>query len=122
MLYRLELANARKKGFKEVQVINSELSEQIKILNEIARKKNIPILITGQVYSEFLSEAEWLKGKEAGVNVVGGDILKYWSKCIIELQLKKGKRKAIIKKHRSIAEKSLNFEIINEGIRKKGWF
>ena len=30
-------------------------------------------------------------------------------------------KKAIIKKHRSLPEKELSFEIINEGIRKKGW-
>ncbi|MEN9626674.1 MAG: hypothetical protein RL557_1002 [archaeon] len=121
MLYRLELAAARKQGYKELQEVNAELSKQVNTLHELARKKNIPVLITGQVYSDFLSEEEWLKGKEAGVNVVGGDILKYWSKCIIELQRKNGKRTAIIRKHRSIPEKSFNFEIINEGIRKKGW-
>jgi hypothetical protein len=54
-----------------------------------------------------------MAGKEAGVNVVGGDILKYWSKCIIELQNKGGKKKAIIRKHRSLPESELNFEIIN---------
>ena len=62
-----------------------------------------------------------MAGKEAGINVVGGDILKYWSKCIIELQSKNGKKKAIVRKHRSIPEKELNFEIINEGIIKRGW-
>ena len=41
----------------------------MKILNEIGRKKNIPILITGQVYSEFLKEEDWLAGKEAGVKI-----------------------------------------------------
>ena len=81
----------------------------------------IPILITSQVYSEFLSEEDWLAGKEACVNVVGGDLLKYYCKCIIELQNKNGRKKAIIRKHRSIPEKELDFEIINEGIRKRGW-
>jgi DNA repair protein RadB len=120
MYYRLELAEARKKGIEEVRRINSELSNQVKDLHEIARKGNIPILITGQVYMDFLSEEDWLSGKEAHVNVVGGDILKYYSKCIIELKNKNGKKKAIIKKHRSIPERELSFEICNEGIRKKG--
>ena len=100
--------------------INFDLIEQIKYLQEIARKRNIAVLVTTQVYNEFLSEEDWLAGKEAGVNVVGGDILKYWSKCLIELK-NNGKRQAIIRKHRSLPEKSLNFEICNEGIRKKGW-
>jgi len=53
--------------------------------------------------------------------MVGGDILKYWSKCLIELKNDNGKRKAILKKHRSLPEKELSFQIFNEGIRKKGW-
>lgn len=121
MLYRLELADARKIGIEEVRKVNNDLVKQIKALYEIARKREIPVLITSQVYSDFLSEEDWLSGKQAGVNIVGGDILKYWSKCIIELQNKNGKKKAIIRKHRSLPETELNFEIINEGIRKRGW-
>lgn len=121
MLYRLELADARKKGLEEVRDLNNDLAKQMKALYEIARKREIPVLVTSQVYNEFLSEEEWLEGKEAGVNVVGGDLLKYWSKCIIELQNKDGKKKAIIRKHRSLPNKELSFEISNEGIRKRGW-
>jgi DNA repair protein RadB len=121
MLYRLELAEARKKGYDEVQRVNSDLAKQLRLLFEISRRKEIPILITSQVYSDFLSEEDWMAGKEAGVNVVGGDLLKYWCKCIIELQNKNGKRKAILQKHRSLAGKEFNFEIINEGIIKRGW-
>ncbi len=122
MFYRLELAEARKRGIEEVRRINNELANQMKALYEIARKGDIPVLITTQVYSDFLNEEEWLSGKEAGVNVVGGDILKYWSKCMIELQNKSGRKKAIIRKHRSLPEKELNFEIVNEGIRRRGFF
>jgi len=121
MLYRLELGDARKKGLEDVRRVNNELANQMKALYEVSRKKEVPVLITGQVYSDFLSEEEWREGKEAGVNVVGGDILKYWSKCIIELQNKGGRKRAVIRKHRSLAEKEFNFEIVNEGIRKKGW-
>jgi len=121
MYYRLELAEARKKGLEEVQRVNSDLANQMKSLYEIARKRDIPVLVTGQVYNDFLSEEEWLSGKQAGVNVVGGDLLKYWSKCIIELEGRDGKKRAIIRKHRSIQEKDLQFEIVNEGVRKKGW-
>src|SRR3989338_6501189 len=122
MLYRLEFADARKEGLEKVQEINSELAKEMRILHEIAVKKNIPVIITGQVYSDFLSEEEWLKGKEAGVNLVGGDILKYWSKAVLELQKKGNKRFGVIRKHRSMPEKIISFEIVNEGIKKKGWF
>ena len=49
------------------------------------------------------------------------DLMKYYSKCAIELQNKNGKKKAIIRKHRSLPEREFNFEIVNEGIRKRGW-
>lgn len=110
ILYRLDFADAREKNGEEIQKINSELVRQIKTLAEIARKKDIPVLVTNQVY-------HW----EEEDKMVGGDILKYWAKCIIELVNDKGKRIAILKKHRSLPEKEMIFEIKNEGIRKRGW-
>lgn len=121
MLYRLELAEARE-DIKKVQEINSRLARQMRMLAEIARKNDIPVIVTNQVYSEFLSEEELKKGTKKGINMVGGDILRYWSKCLIELQNNNGKRKAILKKHRSLEEKELNFYITNSGIKKSGWF
>ena len=120
--YQTDYAVNGKEGLEKVQEINSELAKEMRILHEIAVKKNIPVIITGQVYSDFLSEEEWLKGKEAGVNLVGGDILKYWSKAVLELQKKGNKRFGVIRKHRSMPEKIISFEIVNEGIKKKGWF
>ena len=58
----------------------------MRILAEISRKQNIPVLITNQVYMEFLSEEDFKKGVERNTNIVGGDLFKYWSKCIIELK------------------------------------
>jgi DNA repair protein RadB len=121
MLYRLDLAEAKQQEDGRVKEINSELAKQMRILAEIARKQEITVIITNQVYSEFLSEEEFKSGKERKMMMVGGDILKYWSKCIIELQNKSGKRKAVLKKHRSMPEKELNFEITNEGLKRKGW-
>ena len=50
--------------------------------------------------------------------MVGGDILKYGSKCLIELQnLHKNKRRIILRKHRSQPEgKEIIFEIKEKGI------
>ena len=46
MLYRLELADAIKtKEINEIQNVNRNLAKQLRTLNEIARKKNIPIII-----------------------------------------------------------------------------
>ncbi len=124
MLYRLEMAEARKEENREkLDLINSKLAKQMRILAEIARKKNIPVIATNQVYYDFLSDEEFKDGKakEKNANMVGGDIMKYWSKCIIELKNVRGKRIAVLRKHRSLPEKEFEFEIVNDGIRKKGW-
>jgi len=122
MLYRLELAAAAKtEDKKKINEINAALAGQLRMLSEIARKHNIPVLVTNQVYSEFLTRKEIEECKERRICMVGGDILKYWSKCIIEIQLKQGKRKAILRKHRSLPEKELDFIINSKGIEKAGF-
>ncbi len=105
MLYRLEFGKS-----EHVQEVNRELANQISCLTEISRKKNIPILITNQVYTDF--------DEKDKVNIVGGDILKYGSKCLIELQITpNGNRRFILRKHRSIAEqKEILFKIVEGGI------
>jgi len=105
MLYRLELGKS-----EGVYEVNRELGRQISYLNEIARKKYIPILITNQVYADFENTNK--------VNMVGGDLLKYSSKCLLELQLTPaGNRKCILRKHRSIEqEKEIIFKIVGGGI------
>ena len=105
MLYRLELGKS-----ENIPDVNRELGKQISYLTEIARKKNIPILITNQIYTDFDDKDK--------VHIVGGDILKYGSKCLIELQITpNGNRRSILRKHRSIAEeKEIVFKIVEGGI------
>jgi len=118
MLYRLDFASARdndeksleEKDRREMQKVNDELVRQMRTLAEIARKREIPIILTNQVY-------RW----ENENRMVGGDIIRYWAKCLIELVNDRGNRKAILRKHRSMPEKELEFEIKNAGIKKKGW-
>ena len=122
MLYRLELGDAiTSKDNEKISEVNRKLAKQLRALNEIARKQNIPIIITNQVYSAFTQKQED-KALERQVSMVGGDLLKYWSKCLIELQNYYGKRKLILKKHRSLPVKELIFEIAETGIRKRGLF
>lgn len=109
ILYRLDLALA-KNDENLVREINTELARQMKILAEIARKKNIPVLVTNQVY-------KW----DESQRMVGGDILRYWAKCLIELENNGGSRRIYLRKHRSIKEKSMSFQITKEGVKKKGW-
>jgi len=101
-LYRLERGD-------DNQTLNAELGKQVGKLLEIARKNSIPVILTNQVYADFDDKTK--------VKMVGGDILAYTSKCLIEMQLlNKNHRRAILKKHRSIAEREVDFEIKGEGI------
>jgi DNA repair protein RadB len=120
MLYRLELAEAiQSKEDAKIKQVNSNLAMQLRKLNEIATRQKIPIVVTNQVYSLFVKNSDLKEEKQ--VSMVGGDLLKYWSKCLMELKRTNNKRILELKKHRSLPEKSLDFEITNAGIRKKGW-
>lgn len=110
MLYRLSLAHAREQGSVEVQKLNAELARQMRTLVEIARKQGLAVLITNQQY-------RWDKD----TRMVAGDILQYWSKCLIELVHENGKRTAYLRKHRYLREGVLAFTITNEGLKKRGW-
>jgi DNA repair protein RadB len=104
MLYRLELGKS-----EEVYEVNSALGRQIAYLVEIARRRKIPVLITNQVYADFENREQ--------VKMVGGDLLKYGSKCLIELQKFQNCRGMILRKHRSLPEgKELRFKIVEKGI------
>lgn len=105
MLYRLEIGKTDK-----VYEINRELGRQISYLAEISSTKKIPVIITTQIYADF--------DNKHGVKIVGGDLLKYGSKCLIELKITdKNNRLCILRKHRSIgAERKIVFKIIENGI------
>ncbi len=104
MLYRLELGKN-----EEVYEVNSSLGRQMAYLVEIARKKKIPVLITNQVYADFDNKDK--------VKMVGGDLLKYGSKCLIELVKFANCRGLVLRKHRSMPEGlELKFKIVERGV------
>lgn len=87
--------------------INQRLSQQLSELSKIARTQNIPVMITNQVYTSF---------DEEDLELVGRDVPKYWSKCLIKLS-ENSSRKMEISKHRSIPRgRSRKFSIANKGI------
>jgi|Deesub1362A_J573_1020465.scaffolds.fasta_scaffold00016_102 DNA repair protein RadB len=89
--------------------MSRQLSKQLELLREVAKKFNLAVIITNQVYSSF---------ENGGVEPVGGNILKYWSKTIIELQKENGVRVAILRRHRSMPESiSTKFTIVGSGLR-----
>jgi len=96
-LYRLE---------KERDI--QELARQLSILLKISRTRDIPVLITNQVYTDIDS---------GNLVPVGGDVTRYWSKIILELKRENGTRLAIIRKHKFLPEGlNLRFKIIDTGI------
>jgi len=105
MLYRMELGKN-----DDIYDVNRALGTQLAYLKEIASKKHIPVLITNQVYADFEDKDK--------INLVGGDLLRYGSKCLLELQITpSGNRLCIVKKHRAIeSEKEITFKIVEGGI------
>ncbi|MCL2115382.1 MAG: DNA repair and recombination protein RadB [Methanobrevibacter sp.] len=105
-LYRLNDKNS--------STLNKELGQQMGLLSRLSRKYNLAIVITNQIYAGFDGE-----GTE-NVMPVGGTILKYWSKAILELKKSDilSQRLATLKRHRSMPEgKSTKFLITNDGIK-----
>lgn len=104
-LYRLELAINN-----DAINANRELGVHMAILTEIARKKHIPVIITNQVYSDFDDKIK--------IRTVGGDVVRYWSRALVELQKLRGDlRKILITKHRSIKEGNFAvFRIVHTGL------
>ena len=91
--------------------INRDLSKQMGILSMIARKYDIAVVVTNHIYSIF--------DEEGVIEPVGGTILKYWSKIIVELvKDENGERFAILKRHRSKPDGiKVKFEIVNNGLK-----
>ena len=110
MLYRLQKAE------EDISTTNQELASQLAILSEVARTKQIPVLVTNQVYADFKKDS--MRKANGDFRMVGGDLLKYWSKCIVKLEaLDAGVRRASIYKHRSLPEgKAVHFEIKEQGL------
>jgi DNA repair protein RadB len=89
--------------------LNKALAAQIAKLSGLARKNNLAVVITTQVYSSY--------EVENGVEPVGGSMLKYWSKVIIELKKEDKNVEAILVRHRALAEGlTARFQITEKGI------
>lgn len=93
--------------------LNKELGKQMGVLSKIARVYDIAVVLTNQIYSSFDDEGN------NDVRAVGGTILQYWSKVIIQLERGEdtNQRIATLKRHRSIPEgKKATFSITANGI------
>jgi len=110
-LYRLKCAEPDKEALEA----NKELSVQLSILSNTARKRNIPVIITAHTFRN------WDTGEN---QIIGGDAIRYWSKSIIFVEHtgRMSERKATVIKHRSIPEgKFVKFELVGDGIKPAGF-
>ena len=93
--------------------LNKELGKQMGILSKIARTYDIAVVVTNQIYTSFDDEGN------SDVRAVGGMVLQYWSKVIIQLERgeETNQRIATLKRHRSIGEgRQAVFRITSRGI------
>lgn len=116
-LYRLEYADdgSGKSDKKKVLEANRKLSKQLSVLSNVARGKNIPVVITTHTFKNWDTQKN---------EVIGGDSVKYWSKAIVffERTSKTSERKATMVKHRYLPEGgNVKFMLVNEGIKPSGF-
>ena len=93
--------------------LSKELRKQVQLLSNIARKYDIAVILTNQIYASFDEEGN------NEIKAVGGDIIEYISKVIIKLERGEevNQRIATVKRHRSIPEgKYITFFITSNGI------
>jgi DNA repair protein RadB len=100
-LYRTELTVGREAQRK--------LARQMIYLLGLAKRYNIPVLLTNQVYMDVT------RNMATGL---GGTTMAHLSKAIVRLEGSEGVRRAILEKHRSRpAGGSFLFEMTGDGIR-----
>ncbi len=108
LFYRLELDDERSIYLRRV------LANQIMHLLEIARKYDLAVIITNQVYMDI---------EDGNLRPSGGYALEHLSKVIVQLEKTsegRGKRIATLKKHRSMPEDiACEFFITSRGVEDK---
>ncbi len=102
MFYRL---TSQKEDYSERRSLTSQ---SIKLLG-VARKRDIPVVLTSQVYTDV---------KTGTYESLGGHPLQHNAKTIIRLdRVSPGRRRAIVMKHRNIAEEAFtDFKLSSSGI------
>lgn len=90
-LYRVELGEENQKTFS----LNRALNQQLALLTQIAKIKNIGVIVTSQVHSYFQEE-------ETITEPVATRVLKFWPEIIIKLKptLNPHIIQAIIERHK----------------------
>lgn len=113
IFYRSELAHesqiSRYDDERSIALIR-ELANQVAHLLVLARKYDVAVIITNQIYTDIDNNQ---------FRPLGGNMIEHLSKNIIQLEkIKNGRRRASIRKHRSRAEGvSCEFVLTQDGVR-----
>jgi DNA repair protein RadB len=87
----------------------NDFIRQIDTLTETARKMDLPVIVTSQVYANI---------NMGGIEFIGGHVLRHNAKTILKLEPRgKGVRSAVIMKHRSLPEgRNAMYRITDAGV------
>jgi len=103
MLYRIE-------EDRDIRALGRVMAKLLRI----ARKYELPVLMTNQVYCDIETKA---------IVPVGGEINRYWCKDMLELVYDNGRRTAVLRRHRHQPEGlRAEFTITEKGIEEVGSF
>jgi len=105
-LYRLEIGNS-----EDPYTLNRELGRQLSRLLKLSKKRDIPVIITNQVYQSFEKG-----GRGKTVLPVGRDLLRYWSKVIISLEKGENRTASLIRHKFKPGGSVARFSITDTGI------
>lgn len=101
--YRMQLGTGDDVGGRRA------LGLQLHTLAGLARKRDVPVVITNQVFTNVDTD---------GVEPLGGQILRHIAKCVVRLEKTgPGRRRATMMKHRAVAEGlQADFRIVQQGL------
>lgn len=102
MYYRLRMRD-------DESSVRDSLTKQTEMLLNVARKRNVPVVFTSQVYTKITT---------GSYEALGGHVIHHNAKTIIRLdKVQSGLRRAVVMKHRSLPEgKSALFRIAQGGL------
>ena len=89
--------------------VRNELTKESEMLLSAARRNDVPVVITSQVYTNIGT---------GSIEFLGGHALHHNAKTIVRLDKRpNGRRAAVIMKHRSLPEgRYVNYRIVASGI------
>lgn len=88
-----------------------EIARQVTKLLSLARKHDLAVVVTNQVYAG-------VEDRASQVQPLGGNTLEHWTGTVVRLEEQGDNRRAVLEKHRSQEQgQSAEFEIVDSGLQ-----